>query len=247
MRKFLLWFTVTLVSCGAASAQVAPAPKPQGFVSINFDDGYESAYQNGLPILDKAGLKSTLFVITHQLNHKDFLTTQQLLALQAKGHEIGVHTQTHPFLSKLNVDQQRQEILGAFDDLVALGIHPAFLAYPYGDYNSISVSIARSTFIGSRTVNQGFVDKTSDPQTLNAFTVESTAYHIYCFNDIAALINQAVVNGKWMIIVFHRVDNDRGDGISVPHQTIQQIANFLVANKIRVVTMSQGWQLLNQP
>lgn len=167
--------------------------------------------------------------------------------MQANGHEIGVHTQTHPDLSKLTVDQQSQEILGAFDDLVALGIHPAFFAYPYGAYNDITVSIARSTFVGSRGVNQGFVDKTSDPQLLNAFTIESTAYHIYCFDDIAALINQAVVNGKWMIIVFHRVDNDRGDGISVPHQTIQQVVNYLVTNKIRVVTMSQGWQLLNQP
>src|SRR4029077_18988045 len=34
-----------------------------GLVSINFDDGYQSIYDNGLPILDAAGLKSTQYII----------------------------------------------------------------------------------------------------------------------------------------------------------------------------------------
>ena len=38
----------------------------RGLVSINFDDGYQSMYDNGLPILDAAGLKSTQYIITQQ-------------------------------------------------------------------------------------------------------------------------------------------------------------------------------------
>jgi peptidoglycan/xylan/chitin deacetylase (PgdA/CDA1 family) len=169
-----------------------------------------------------------------------------LLALQAGGNEIGSHTQTHPYLSKLTPDQQQQEIVGSFDDLGALGIHPSFFAYPYGDYNSSAVTLVRSTYLGARTVTLGSVLKTDDPMLLKAVTLESTPYHIYCYDDIQKQIDQAVAGGHWLIIVFHRVDNDRGDGINAYHQTIQDVVNYLVAQNIPTGTMSQGWAWLHQ-
>jgi peptidoglycan/xylan/chitin deacetylase (PgdA/CDA1 family) len=224
----------------------APPPPKHAFVSFAFDDGYESAYQNAWPILQKAGIKSTWFIITHQLNHTGFITTQQLLALQSGGEEIGSHTQTHPYLSKLTPTQQQQEIVGSFDDLVALGIHPSFFAYPYGDYNSNAVTLVRSTYLGARTVTIGSVSKTDDPMLLKAVTIETLPYHVYCYDDIQKQIDQAVAGGDWLIIVFHRVDNDKGDGINAYHQTIQDVVNYLIAQNIPTGTMSQGWVWLHQ-
>jgi peptidoglycan/xylan/chitin deacetylase (PgdA/CDA1 family) len=233
---------VCFVGAANVFGQTAPSPG-HAVVSINFDDGYESAYQNAWPILQKAGLTATWFVITHHLNQTGFLTTQQVLALQAAGNEIGSHTQTHPFLSQLTADQQTKEIVGSFDDLVALGIHPTFFAYPYGDFNANAVALARSMYVGARTVNAGFVQKTGDPLLMNAYTVESTPYHIYCVDDIEKVINQAQAGGNWLILVFHRVNDDRGDGINAYSITIQQTVNYLIANKIPVVTMTQGLKL----
>ncbi|HKQ48729.1 MAG TPA: polysaccharide deacetylase family protein [Phycisphaerae bacterium] len=63
--------------------------------------------------------------------------------------EFGNHTHTHPFLSALSVDEQREEIILARDALSALtGYAPIALAYPFGlkrHYNAASSQIARET------------------------------------------------------------------------------------------------------
>ena len=220
---------------------VAPAILHQGYVSINFDDGYESAYVNALPILDNAGLRSTQFIITRLVGHPGFITTDQLLAMQASGHEIGAHTRTHPHLPTLDDDQQRDEILGSFDDLAALGIHPEFFAYPYGEYDSISVNFTRMDFLGARTTQGQPNDKAADPLLLNCYSIRPGA-PVYAIGDITRLIDAAQSNGTWLILLFHRVD-ETGDPISVPHDLIQQIADYLTARKTQVVTMSDGLRL----
>jgi peptidoglycan/xylan/chitin deacetylase (PgdA/CDA1 family) len=247
---FCVAIFLALGTAACASGQLSPAPStaanpaaasPQGFVSINFDDGYESAYVNGVPILDSAGLKSTSFIITQLVGHPGFITKDQLFALQASGHEIGAHTRTHPHLPTLNEDQQRAEILGSFDDLVSLGMRPQLFAYPYGEYDSTSVSAARMAFLGARTVNGTSNDKSADPLLLNCYSIHPGA-PVYAIGDITRLIDSAQSNGTWLILLFHKVD-ETGDAISVPHDLIQQVADYLTARKVRVVTMSEGLQL----
>ncbi|HLZ08067.1 MAG TPA: Ig-like domain-containing protein, partial [Chloroflexota bacterium] len=40
-----------------------------GFVSIDFDDSYQSTYDNGLPIFDAAGIRTTQYIITGSPNN----------------------------------------------------------------------------------------------------------------------------------------------------------------------------------
>lgn len=228
----------------ATSTRPTVAPNP-GFVSLNFDDGYESAYLNALPILDQAGLKSTQFIITGFLGNSGYVTTDQVLAMRANGHEIGAHTRSHPHLSTLTDDQQQSEILGSFDDLVSLGVRPAFFAYPYGDYNSTSIYFARMVFLGARTTVFGDNDKSANPLLLNCYSVRLGST-LYAIGDITRLIDVAQANGTWLVLLFHRVD-ETGDPNSVPHDLIQQVVDYLVARQVRVVTMSQGFQMVGLP
>jgi hypothetical protein len=110
-------------------------------VSLNFDDGYESAYDIGLPIVEAAGFKTTQFIITKRLDTAGYLTTGQVLAMQNSGHEIGAHSRTHPHLSTLTAAQQQDEIVGSLTDLEAIGVTPISFAYPYGDYDDTTLSI----------------------------------------------------------------------------------------------------------
>lgn len=58
--------------------------------------------------------------------------------------ELGAHTETHPVLSLLSRDSQREEIQRSktrVEDLVGSPI--SSFAYPYGDYNEESVAILR--------------------------------------------------------------------------------------------------------
>ena len=55
-----------------------------------------------------------------------------LLDAQAKGHEIGNHTRTHPHLDSLSHDEQLAELTEADRELRSGGIHPKSFCYPYG-------------------------------------------------------------------------------------------------------------------
>jgi len=123
---------------------------------------------------------------------------------------------------------------------------PVSFAYPYGDYNASAVSIARSVYLDARTVEPGFIDKTTDPLLLKCFIIDASA--IYSATDITKAIDDALASGTWLVLVFQRVD-EPASSISVPHQWIQQIVNYLASKGARVVTMSQGAKLLtaNRP
>ncbi len=73
------------------------------------------------------------------------LTADQVLALARGGLvEIGAHSVTHPMLSKCSVETQRAELTASKTRLeTILGQRVASLAYPFGDYTSESVALAR--------------------------------------------------------------------------------------------------------
>ena len=117
----------------------------QGLVSINFDDGYQSMYDNGLPILDAAGLRSTQYIITQKVGTDSYVTLAEVMQMYNNGHEIGVHTRTHPNLTTLTSSEMTDEILGAKQDLISWGIMPTTLAYPYGGYNPAVEAVVQSS------------------------------------------------------------------------------------------------------
>jgi peptidoglycan/xylan/chitin deacetylase (PgdA/CDA1 family) len=100
-----------------------------GLVSINFDDGYQSMFDNGLPILDAAGLKSTQYIITQKVGTDSYVTRDEVLQMYNHGHEIGVHTRTHRNLTTLTEAEMTDEIAGAKQDLISWGIMPTTLAW----------------------------------------------------------------------------------------------------------------------
>jgi peptidoglycan/xylan/chitin deacetylase (PgdA/CDA1 family) len=215
------------------------APKPtNGVVSINFDDGYESAYEIGLPIVEAAGFKTTQFIITKRLGVAGYLTTGQVFAMQNSGHEIAAHTRTHPHLSTLTVAQQQDEILGSLSDLKALGFNPVSFAYPYGDYNDSTVSIVGgASFQGARDTKRGFNNSASNRLLLQSYILGPDGDD--SLNTVTQAIDDAQANNTWLILVFHRVD-ETGQPTSVTHEFVQGIIDYLVEKNARVVTMQQG-------
>lgn len=217
-------------------------PPSAGVVSINFDDGYESAYEIGLPIVEHAGFKTTQFIITKLVGTPGYVTTGQILAMQNSGHEIGDHTRTHPNLTALTPARQKDEIVGAQKDLISIGVAPTSFAFPFGAHNDSTQSIlADAGFSAARTTNKGVNDENSDPLLLNCWVIapEGVTTDI---NQITQAIDDAQANGKWLILLFHRVD-ETGNPISVPHTLLQKTVDHLVEKKTKVVTVKQGLAL----
>ena len=229
-----------------------------GMVSINFDDGYQSMYDNGLPILDAAGLKSTQYIITQKVGTDSYVTLDEVMQMYNNGHEIGVHTRTHPNLTTLTDAEMTDEILGAKQDLISWGIMPTTLAYPYGGYNPAVEAVvqnaglrgARDSDLGYNSSGIGFtfggpLDHDTLPLELWSEAAEMDLNTT--LSDITSEIDYAVANNLWLIILFHRVDETDPccSPISVDHTLIQGTVDYLVQHKVPVVTNNEGMIIEN--
>ncbi|MBP1763545.1 MAG: polysaccharide deacetylase [Firmicutes bacterium] len=122
---------------GFAGKIVLP-PKP---VVITFDDGYNDNYLIALPIMEKHGMKGTVFVVAGQVGQGQYLSWDQIRALQERGTEIGSHTMSHVALSDSDKAGQYREVAESKQLLEReLGLPVAFLAYPYGKFTAETVS-----------------------------------------------------------------------------------------------------------
>lgn len=224
-----------------------------GLVSINFDDGYQSMYDNGLPILDAAGLKSTQYIITQKVGTDSYVTLDEVLQMYDNGHEIGVHTRTHQNLTTLTPSQMTDEILGAKQDLISWGIMPTTLAYPYGGYNlDVEAVVQSSGLRGARDSDLGYNGSGlgltfggplyHDTHPLELWSEAAEVDMNTTLSDITSEIDYAVANNLWLIILFHRVDETDPccAPISVDHTLIQGTVDYLVQQHVPVVTNNEG-------
>ncbi|WP_274364102.1 polysaccharide deacetylase family protein [Paenibacillus thermotolerans] len=111
-------------------------------VAFTFDDGPDPAYTSELlDIFKSVSGKATFFMVGDQMKKYPELVRQ----VHEHGHEIGNHTLTHPYLSKLSADESMNEI--AATALVAkelTGKLPATFRPPYLDYTKDIVTICKT-------------------------------------------------------------------------------------------------------
>jgi peptidoglycan/xylan/chitin deacetylase (PgdA/CDA1 family) len=129
----------TLVIDNASLAALSGNAFAQGMVTLTFDDGLVSQYNNARPIINAAGLKATFGIITQAVRDitgdTAAMTWAQITTLKNDGGEISAHTRTHADLTLLNATQLQSEVQGSMSDLVAKGFSPKTFIYPLGAEN----------------------------------------------------------------------------------------------------------------
>jgi peptidoglycan/xylan/chitin deacetylase (PgdA/CDA1 family) len=94
-------------------------------------------------------------------------TWEQCARLAEAGMEVGAHTLTHPYLTKLAPEAQRAEIAGSFDLIERrLGLRPRGFAYPGGDHDAASLAAAAAAGDWSVTTLAGENDPATPPHRL---------------------------------------------------------------------------------
>ena len=116
-------------------APAVPAPAPttgNKVIALTFDDGPGPHTAHLLDILDQYGAKATFFLIGSKVSSQANVVHN----IQARGHQLGNHSWSHPDLPKLPVDQIAGEIDRTNDAIKqATGVTPAILRPPYGAVN----------------------------------------------------------------------------------------------------------------
>jgi peptidoglycan/xylan/chitin deacetylase (PgdA/CDA1 family) len=124
---------------------------PDGSIVITFDDNYQGFYDHAVPILRKYQYPAAMFVHTGYVGDKEHgrpkMTWDELKELSKDPlFTIESHTVTHPAdITKLSPEDQEKELN---DSKAALEQHLGksidFLAYPDGNNNSLTQSLAKA-------------------------------------------------------------------------------------------------------
>lgn len=108
---------------------------PDKPVIITFDDGYADNYLTALPILERHGMKATVFVISEAVGQPGYLTWEQIREMQARNTEIGSHTASHVALREVDDREKRRQLQESAKVLQQnLQTPVQFLAYPFGSF-----------------------------------------------------------------------------------------------------------------
>jgi peptidoglycan/xylan/chitin deacetylase (PgdA/CDA1 family) len=122
----------TLAGCLRGAADCPPQA-----VALTFDDGYEDAFTNALPVLRRYGYTATFYIISGLVGQPGYMTWDQLAALWDAGMEIGAHTIDHLDLTTLDTYEAERQIAQSKADLErGLGISVVSFCYPGGIYSA---------------------------------------------------------------------------------------------------------------
>lgn len=175
--KDLAWYTARLpkfgprpaatpinVDSGTSSPVWFKVPTTQKVAFLTIDDG-ATRHPMALPLLKASGIRMTLFltVVYAQKNPAYFRD------LQKAGAVIENHTLTHTSLRGKTYEFQKNEICGAADRLGELfGRRPTLFRPPYGNYDAVTLKVAREcgqkvVMYWTETVDKGVIRyQTSD-------------------------------------------------------------------------------------
>ena len=133
----------------AASAVVSSGEKPvysvdrsDKVVALSFDASWGAFHtEEILDILDEYDVKTTFFLVNLWISDYPQLVQE----IDKRGHEIGLHSATHPYFTSLSTTQMQEELIANSDAIKELtGKTPTIFRFPYGDYNSEAVATVHS-------------------------------------------------------------------------------------------------------
>jgi len=152
MAALEAWGWHSISTRDLAVAMKAGRSLPQRSIVISFDDGRPDNYRYAAPILEKHGFRGVFYIVAGRVDViAGAMTSQQLLDLASRGHEIANHTWSHPSLTSLSYTSARSQIRRAQNFIESLtGLRPVSIAYPYGNSNSTvrSAVAAEGLYLG---------------------------------------------------------------------------------------------------
>ena len=154
-------------------------PLPERAFVITFDDGYQSVYTEGFPMLREYGMPATIFLTVGKgapdnsttrlpsLGGRLMLSWNEIREMAEHGCTFGAHTLTHPDLTRLPAEQATTEICRS-KNIIEEQLSSAVIcfAYPFGRYDRQTRAIVEQQFACACSDKLGLITKNSDPYVL---------------------------------------------------------------------------------
>lgn len=160
-------------------------------ILITFDDGFKNVLDHGIPLIEEAGFKSTVFCISGFIGKtstwdiygkNDHLDKQDLRCLSNSDHEIGSHTHTHANLTFLSTKDLHEELYTSksiLEDII--GKEVMCVSFPFGSWSNKVWDVAQSIGYTAATVYRNHKTRNFE----NLFPV----YGVYQFDSPSSVIS----------------------------------------------------------
>jgi peptidoglycan/xylan/chitin deacetylase (PgdA/CDA1 family) len=185
---------------------------PQTTISITFDDGYESVYQNAFPTLVRFGFPATIFLVSGyvgQINNWPGQPTSisqltlanwdQIREMDQHNIEFGSHTISHPRLDQIPLEDARVEICNSKTIIEQkLGHAIDLFAFPYGKYNPTVLAEVENFYAGACSTELGLVSSRSKPFELERLEMFYLRDPLVFRSITRPLLNPYLSTRRWL-------------------------------------------------
>jgi peptidoglycan/xylan/chitin deacetylase (PgdA/CDA1 family) len=161
-------------------------------IALSFDDGFQSVHEKAMGPLAEHGFRAIQFLVVNYLGQFNKWETQlgevreplmnvtQVKEWLAAGHEIGAHSLSHPFLTRVSLREAREEIFSSkhkLEDLFGTAIK--HFCYPYGDWSETIRDLVREAgYATACTTNFGVNTLETPPWELQRITARHQSISI---------------------------------------------------------------------
>jgi peptidoglycan/xylan/chitin deacetylase (PgdA/CDA1 family) len=215
--------TVTFRVGGIATVP-EPTQWPNGVVSLTFDDGYDSQFNEARKKMDTYGFPGTAYLIRDRIGTANFMTLAQLQQLQERsGWQIAAHANTTADhdnrLTSLTPDQLDADFRALKNWLLRNGFNGFDdFALPGGAFNPTVLAALARHFRSARTISD--ITHETIPVHHRLRLRSRTVISTDAAATIQTLIDNAFANKQWLILTFHKI-------VTSPANTGEySIANF---------------------
>ncbi len=201
-------------SSGAEAAVYRKSNTSEKKIALTFDDGpSKQNTEEILSILKQYNITATFFVIGENAK-KD---PERIMSIWNAGHEIGNHTYTHAYISKIPEKTLREEIQKTEDVLFEItGTRPTVFRPPGGFYNDASIAVLEE---------MGY--------TSVLWSLDTRDWSIPKTERIVSKVEEGTDCGD--ILLFHDLEDKR---LPTP-AALRKIIPYLIENGYEFVTVSQ--------
>jgi glucosyl-dolichyl phosphate glucuronosyltransferase len=243
----------------------------QSLITLTFDDGLRSQFEQALPILNQHRLPATFFLVANTdpilidgFKHPDWNKTdwneqdiRLFKTMDRQGHEIGAHSVHHrqPFLDsdpKLEAEGSKKWI----EDRV--GVEISSYCYPLSHYTDpIMTAVVDAGFKQARWGANAVYYPLHDP--IDNFKVDSRhiskcGFQMVDGNYVGKYGAENVAGwlrpGCWHVLMFHGIGTVNDGWWSIPvaefARQMAELAKFRDSGDVEVVTFKEGAQRLSR-
>lgn len=224
-------------------------PMPDKLVVLTFDDSVKSHYTVARPILERYGFGATFFItegFTFTTNKVDYMTWDEIAALDRAGFEIGNHTRDHKGVSLKTIDQLEEQLAAIDDRCREHGIEkPVSFAWPGNGIELDALPILRKH--GMRWARRGGFPEYPrggergfpyEPGLDHPLLIPSAGIPRpgYTYEDFIETLEGAR-DGKAVVLQFHGVPEGEHPWVHVSRWTFEQFMVYLHEHDFQVIAL----------